>query len=203
MWREYNGDHVCVSPLRDNAQKKTTRYAKRNAAERQAFQATLAALNEEQLVWVDECGVDQDLYRLHARSPRGVPVLVDIQDKRFAPRISIIAAYHQHQLCAPLRFEGSTDTTLFNTWIEQGLVPVLQPGQVVIMDNARFHQSATTRHLIEQANCQLLFQPTYSPDLNKIEHQWAVLKQGIRATLNPDLSFLDKLDQQLIHMSNP
>lgn len=154
-------------------------------------------------MWVDECGVEQDLYRLHARSPRGVPVLVDVQDKRFAPRISIIAAYNQHGLCASLRFEGSTDTAVFNTWVEQCLVPTLRPDQVVIMDNARFHQSATTRDLIENANCQLLFQPAYSPDLNKIEHQWAVLKQGVRANLNPELSFLDKLDQQLIYMSKP
>lgn len=65
------------------------------------------------------------------------------------------------------------------------------------MDNAHFHQSSKTRELIEVAMCELLLQPAYSPDLNKIELQWAVLKQDIRANLNPDLSFLEKLDQQL------
>lgn len=154
-------------------------------------------------VWVDECGVDQGLYRLHARSPRGVPVDADIPDKRFAPRISVIAAYAQDHLLAPLRFEGATDTRLFNAWVEHCLIPVLRPGQVVILDNATFHQSPTTRQLIEAAGCRLLFQPAYSPDLNKIEHQWAVLKQGIRANLSPELSFLDKLDHQLVKMSDP
>ena len=71
------------------------------------------------------------------------------------------------------------------------------------MDNARFHQSSHTRDLIEAVGCHLLFQPTYSPDLNKIEPQWAVLKQGIRANSDPDLPFLEKLDQQLIHMYEP
>jgi transposase len=160
-------------------------------------------LDEEQLVWIDECGVEQGLYRLHARSPRGVPVLVDVQDKRFAPRINVIAAYNQHRLYATLRLEGSIDTAIFNTWVEACLVPNLCPGQVVIMDNARFHQSAKTRELIEGAKCQLLFQPAYSPDLNKIEPQWAVLKQGIRANSDPDLPFLEKLDQQLIYMYEP
>jgi transposase len=160
-------------------------------------------MDEQQLVWVDECGLQQDLYRLHARSPRGKLVEVDIHDHRFAPRISIIAAYHQHHLQAPFRFEGSTDTMVFNTWLEYCLIPTLQPNQVVIMDNARFHQSARTRELIESADCHLLFQPAYSPDLNKIEHQWAVLKQGIRADLNSDLSFIDKLDQKLLFMSEP
>lgn len=152
---------------------------------------------------MDECGLEPDLYRLHARSPRGVPVCADIQDRRFAPRVSIIAAYNQHCLQAPFRFEGSTDTLVFNTWVEHCLVPTLCPGQVVILDNARFHQSTRTRDLITQAGCQLLFQPAYSPDLNKIEHQWAVLKQGIRANFTPDMPFLDQLDQQLVKMSDP
>lgn len=155
------------------------------------------------MVWVDECGVEQGLYRLPARRPRGVPIMVDIEDKRFAPRINGIAAYSQHQLYATLRLEGSVDTVVFNTWVTSCLVPSLRPGQVVIMDNARFHQSAQTRTLIEQAGCQLLFQPAYSPDLNKIEPQWAVLKQGVRANSKPDLSFLEKLDQQLIAMYEP
>jgi transposase len=160
-------------------------------------------LDDAQLVWVDECGIEQGLYRLHARSPRGVPVMVDIDDKRFAPRINVLAAYHQHRLYATLRLEGSIDTAVFNIWVQECLVPALCPDQVVIMDNARFHQSSQTRDLIEAAGCQLLFQPTYSPDLNKIEPQWAVLKQGIRANSDPDLPFLEKLDHQLIHMHEP
>lgn len=191
-----------VDALR-SPEKKTPRYAKRDEEERQAFQETLAELDEEQLVWVDECGVEQGLYRLHSRSLRGVPVMVDIEDKRFAPRINVIAAYSQHRLYATLRLEGSINTAVFNTWVTSCLVPSLSPGQVVIMDNARFHQSVRTRDLIEQAGCQLLFQPAYSPDLNKIEPQWAVLKQGVRANSNPDLSFLEKLDQQLIAMYEP
>jgi transposase len=54
------------------------------------------------------------------------------------------------------------------------------PGQTVILDNASFHKSTTTLELIEAAGCFVKFLPAYSPDLNPIENQWAVLKAKIK-----------------------
>ena len=48
------------------------------------------------------------------------------------------------------------------------------------MDNASFHKSIETASLIEQAGCQLLFLPPYSPQLNSIEQTWASLKRYIK-----------------------
>jgi len=192
-----------VQALWDHTEKKTARYAERNEADRQMFQQALDQFDDEQIVWVDECGIEQNLYRIHARSPRGQLINADIPDKRFEPRISVIAAYSQGKLQAPLRFEGYTDTHLVETWVKKCLIPTLNPGQIIILDNAAFHKSPRLRSLIEAVDCHLLFQPAYSPDLNKIEHQWATLKQGIRANLQADISFLDKLDLQLIKMSEP
>jgi transposase len=44
------------------------------------------------------------------------------------------------------------------------------------MDNASFHKSDKTQHIIEQNGHRLLFLPAYSPDLNPIEQYWAHLK---------------------------
>lgn len=81
-------------------------------------------------------------------------------------------------------FEGYTDKQVFNQWIEECLLPELPPDHTVIIDNASFHKSKKTRELIESANCQLLFLPPYSPDLNPIENWWAILKSKIRNTQN-------------------
>ena len=189
--------------LRHYPQKKTARYRERDEAERAAFQQQLGEFDNDQVVWVDECGMHQDLYRPYACSPRGERVYADVEDKRFAPRISVIAVYMQGHIQAPLRFEGYTDSLVFDIWVERCLVPTLRPGLVIVLDNATFHKSSRTRKLIEAAHCQLLFQPAYSPDLNKIEPQWATLKQGIRTNQQSHLSFLEKLDLQLVKMSSP
>lgn len=178
-----------------------TRYQERDEQKREAFLDIVTSYSEKDIVWVDECGLNKDLYRPYARAPRHQRVYDDISGKRISPRISMIAAYCDRSLSAPFRFDGYTDSKVFNLWVETCLVPVLKPGQIVIMDNATFHKSNTTRDLIEDADCHLLFLPPYSPDLNKIEPQWANLKQGIRANLTPDLSLIQKLDQQLISMS--
>ena len=77
-------------------------------------------------------------------------------------------------------FNGSCDTLLFETWVEQFLIKELKCGQVVIMDNASFHKSQRTRELIESVGCALIFLPPYSPDLNPIEKFWANMKRWIK-----------------------
>ncbi len=52
------------------------------------------------------------------------------------------------------------------------------------MDNAPFHNSKRIRELIENAGGELLFLPTYSPDLNPIENWWNKIKLAIKKELN-------------------
>ena len=106
----------------------------------------------------------------------------------------MIAGWSHGSVLAPMTFEGYCDTVVFEAWVEQMLVPSLNSGQVVVMDNASFHKSRRTRELIEQAGCQLVFLPTYSPDLNKIEKFWARLKNRLCQTLHRFDSLWEALD---------
>lgn len=69
------------------------------------------------------------------------------------------------------------------------LVPVLKPGMVVVIDNARFHKSKKIVELIEAAGCRLIFLPPYSPDYNPIEHWWTTVKNAIRAAAEKGQDF--------------
>ena len=80
-------------------------------------------------------------------------------------------------------YQGYCNAKLISAWLQKFLLPQLLPGQVIIMDNAPFHNSGKIREIIEEAGCELLFLPSYSPDLNPIEHWWHKVKTAIRKQL--------------------
>jgi len=58
--------------------------------------------------------------------------------------------------------------------------PALKPGQVVVMDNLGAHRPRRVRDLIEQRGCELIYLPSYSPDLNPIEEALSKIKHILR-----------------------
>ena len=79
-----------------------------------------------------------------------------------------------------LAVEGSTTKEVFEAYAEQVLVPALHPEQIVVMDNLAAHKGERIKELIEERDCELLFLPPYSPDLNPIEVAFAKLKALLR-----------------------
>jgi transposase len=135
------------------------------------------------LVYIDESGIDSYIHRAHGWAKKGELIHGEVSGKRYA-RESFVAALCNKEILAPMCFTGTCNTEVFNTWVEECLVPILKLGQVVVMDNATFHKSEKTRKLIEDARCKLIFLPPYSPDLNPIEIFWANLKAKIRNVIN-------------------
>lgn len=167
----------------------------------------MQAYGSEQVVYIDEAGVEDTedyAYGWCAQSERFHALKLGHRTCRISKELSgriilpekfrMIAGWCNRNVLAPMTFEGYCDTALVEAWVKQFLVPELKPGQVVVIDNASFHKSATIRELIEQAGCSLLFLPPYSPDLNKIEKFWARLKHYLRKTLNQFLSIWDAVD---------
>ncbi len=76
--------------------------------------------------------------------------------------------------------EGSADAAVFELYIEQILAPHLQAGSIVILDNLSTHLGEKVRHAIEARGCQLLFLPSYSPDLSPREEAFSKLKAFLR-----------------------
>jgi transposase len=123
------------------------------------------------------------MYREHGRALRGKKILGEVCGKKFQ-RISIIAGKCGRSVYSPFVHKETTTSSLFNAWLEQGLLPEIGTGKVIVMDNASFHKGQRTRELIERSGNILVFLPPYSPDLNPIEKFWGWLKRKIRSIMS-------------------
>ena len=91
-----------------------------------------------------------------------------------------MAALKSGKVFAPMTLTGSCDRDLVEMWLEQGLLPQLQAGDVIVMDNASFHHAQTIEELVAAAGCELWYLPAYSPDYNPIELMWSKVKSILR-----------------------
>ena len=94
-------------------------------------------------------------------------------------RTSVLAGLCNGEVIAPFYYQGHSNTEVFLAWIEYVLLPVIKPGQYLILDNASWHKTPKAAELLARKNCKILFLPPYSPDLNPIEQYWAWLKRII------------------------
>ena len=113
-----------------------------------------------QVVYVDETGIDQFLYREYARAPRGEAVYGLISGKKYK-RVSIVAAQCDGKVFVPLEYDGTINSTLFEYWFEHVLLPALPRQAVIVMDNASFHHKNKQYPFAEKADMDLIFLPPY------------------------------------------
>lgn len=69
------------------------------------------------------------------------------------------------------------------------MLPKLPKDSVIVLDNATFHKNKDMQDYIRDAGFTLEYLPTYSPDLNPIEHKWAQAK-SIRRKYQCDIDLL-------------
>ena len=155
------------------------RYAERCEAKRAEYQAQIAEIPKEKRVYVDECGIDEHLVRIYAKSPAGVPVYGEVRGRKFE-RTNIIAGKCGGRIVAPGEYPQYTDHKLFELWFRDALLKEVAPGSFIILDNATFHRKKALAALAENAGCSVIFLPPYSPDFNPIENEWANLKSFVR-----------------------
>jgi hypothetical protein len=72
-------------------------------------------------------------------------------------RVSWISALKTGKILAPLTFEGCCNRELFENWLAKSLLPKLEPGTLIILDNATFHKGETIREIVEAAGCELWY----------------------------------------------
>jgi transposase len=161
-----------------------------SVGKREEYQKVIVDISPENLVYIDESGIEMTIVKDRGWGTKKEK-LSGKKSGKYYQRTNIIAGYVNKNSIAPMVFNGSCTTELFNSWVENFLIKELKPGQFVVMDNASFHKSIRTKELIESVGCKVIFLPPYSPDFNPIEKFWANMKRWIKQQIEAYLSLYD------------
>lgn len=136
--------------------------------------------NPNQLVFLDETGVNIDMTRLYGRS------IGNTRIKESAPintpkRRGVVGAMRFDGTIRYRSFDGSITGKRFLEFLKYTLAPSLRRGDIVVMDNLSIHKVKGVDEIILSANALPLYLPPYSPDLNPIELLWSKLKNFLRS----------------------
>ena len=133
----------------------------------------------DKLIFLDESGVHLAMNRTYGRGLSGERV-VSYAPCNKGTRVTMIAAIGVEEVKAATFGDWHVDGDIFLAFISRCLVPVLEPGNLVFLDNLKAHKVEGVREVIESAGAQLIYLPPYSPDLNPIELCWSKIKNHLR-----------------------
>ena len=178
-------------------------YQERKESERSAFKEKIRDISIDDLIYMDESGMDDNEAYEYGYSKKGERCYGE-KVARKRTRTTFIAGYSPSKkaLCATFCFEGYTNQEVFLTWIKECLLREVFQGKTLVMDNISFHHNQKVKEAIEQSGINILYLPTYSPDLNPIEKQWANLKKKIKLFVE-NMSFKRAVEKAFQEMRQP
>lgn len=146
---------------------------------RRAWRKDQPALDPARLAFVDETGASTNMARRHGRCLKGQRLRCK-EPWGHWKTTTFTAALRCSGLTAPMVLDGPMNGEAFLAYTTQVLVPTLNVGDIVILDNLSSHKVAGVKEAIEGVGAMLCYLPPYSPDLNPIEQAFAKIKALLR-----------------------
>lgn len=169
--------------MRLDAQKKTPIARERDRpaviALREAFAERQASLDASRLVFLDESGFRLGTPPHYGWAPVGEKAPGKVTAGRWRT-MTMIGALALDGWRGFMTIDAATDRDVFLAYVQQELLPNLEQGDLVVMDNLSAHKDADVVAAIRSAGADVLFLPPYSPEYNPIEKAWAKLKDIVR-----------------------
>ncbi|MCZ6586764.1 MAG: IS630 family transposase [Planctomycetota bacterium] len=147
--------------------------------QRNAWRDKIDGLNLSRLVFLDESGAKTNMTRLYGRAFGGQRV-VDTAPHGHWCTTTMLSSIRLNGTTAAMVIESPTDTAVFRAYVDRVLVPILRPGDIVVMDNLAPHKSPGVAKAIAAAGAAVWHLPPYSPDFNPIEKMWSKIKAFLR-----------------------
>ena len=170
-----------IKEIKYNTKKKTTSYKEQCKEKVKKYLNEIKNFREEDIVYIDETGIQGYVYREYARAIRCKKVYDKIPGKKYK-RTNIVAGKCGDKIISPLVYDKIMDSKFFEKWFKEMFLNEVEENKAIVMDNATFHCKSRLYELCKNANknLKLIFLPPYSPDLNPIEKYWAILKKKLK-----------------------
>jgi hypothetical protein len=119
-------------------------------------------IDPERLLFIDEMGANTSLYSLYAWSKRGERACCSAPRNR-GKNTTLLASMTLEGMGPSLAVTGSVNTTVFEAYLKQVLLPHLRPGRILVIDNLSAHKSERVRELIARQRAARCFtgRPTH------------------------------------------
>ena len=159
-------------------------------------------LDTAHLVFIDETSVNTNMTRLCGRAVRGERVTGHVPFAAWKT-LTFVAALRCDKMTAPMMIKGAMNGEAFLAYIKQCLVPTLERGDIVVMDNVPSHKVEGVQQAIEAAGATLRYLPPYSPDLNPIEAAYSAFKTFLRKCAERTEQALGRRAGQFVRQLEP
>ena len=136
-------------------------------------------VKRKRFVFLDESGAKTNMKRLYGWASKAKRLVDAVPGGHWAAT-TMLSAIRSDRVATAMVTDGPVDGLVFLGFVEHFLVPVLHPGDIVVMDNLNSHKVKGVREAIEAVGAEVWYLPPYSPDLNPIEQMWSKVKAVLR-----------------------
>ena len=162
---------------------------------RQMWNEKINEYDVNNLVFIDESGVNTNMVRLYGRAMGGNRS-VDNMPLNTPKNTTILSSIRLNGETAYTTYQGGTTKDKFIDYLKNVLAPTLDKNDIVIMDNMRTHHAKDVQKIFEELKMNVIFLPPYSPDFNPIEKMWSKIKSILRKLRSRTLTELSESIKQ-------
>ena len=133
----------------------------------------------DRLVFVDESGLNTSMTRSHAWVKKGTEY-IERTPMNWGKNLTLVGAIRLSGWVLLSTMFASTNKDRFVAWLVTKLLPRLNRGDILLLDNLGAHKDPRVKEWCKQFGVRLIYLPPYSHDFNPIEPGWALQKQYVR-----------------------
>ena len=158
--------------------------------QRRAWQRKVKDIEPARFKFLDQTNAKTTLTRVFGRAPRAAGARV-----RAGWALAVADADGDDGLLGGydrLDLYGGTDVMTVVTFLDEILVPTLDPEHIVVLDRLSSHMNPQVARAVRRTKAKLWHLPPYSHDFNPIEQMWSKVKAYLRKVKARDLACLDR-----------